>query len=303
MSRSPKPYHKNAPGPFHVKADIKANCGYCGHPSLEAPDLIRMEEGGPCYFARQPETPEEVKQACSVVGLSCFQQHFYSGDDPNVLSHLKDEASSWEGGPAHHDERTRRWIETAEGIGLVVLSDMRVVKTAYSERHRRYHTLEHLDDCLEQLERFKHLAEEPHTVAMALWFHDLVMDYRSKTNEQESAAWARDRLVGVSEGIVRKVEAHILATAHAGEAHTGDTALVVDIDLSILGRDVGPYDHYAALVREEYEQVYSREKYNWGRKRFLKSLLKRERIFTHEEIAEAYEAQARINLTRELATL
>jgi len=42
----------------------------------------------------------------------------------------------------------------------------------YSEPHRKYHTLQHLAECLAHVEAVRHLAEQPGEVEFALWFHD-----------------------------------------------------------------------------------------------------------------------------------
>jgi predicted metal-dependent HD superfamily phosphohydrolase len=42
----------------------------------------------------------------------------------------------------------------------------------YSEPHRKYHTLQHLAECLAHFEAVRHLAEHPGEIEIALWFHD-----------------------------------------------------------------------------------------------------------------------------------
>lgn len=109
---------------------------------------------------------------------------------------------------------------------------------AYSEAARHYHTGEHIDDCLTQLDIVVDLAAAPEEIELALWFHDAVYRPTSSRNEEKSAVWAQRFLhsFGADESKCRRVCEHILATRHGADSLTGDTAIVVDIDLSILGR-------------------------------------------------------------------
>jgi predicted metal-dependent HD superfamily phosphohydrolase len=66
----------------------------------------------------------------------------------------------------------------------------------YSEPHRKYHTLQHLAECLAHVEAVGHLAEQPGEVEIALWFHDGIYDTQGHDNERQSADWARAVLEG-----------------------------------------------------------------------------------------------------------
>ena len=79
MEHQPDP--RNAPGDFYVGAD---ECIRCGAPEHEAPDLIRMDDGG-CYFFRQPVTSEEHRQATRAIWVSCCDAVRYKGNDPQIL--------------------------------------------------------------------------------------------------------------------------------------------------------------------------------------------------------------------------
>ena len=110
---------------------------------------------------------------------------------------------------------------------------------AYSEPHRHYHTTAHIGDCLAQLDQARETTEAPHEVELALWFHDAIYNPASSKNEAESAKWAKEflRSVGATEDQQARVSNYIMATKHDAEPDGGDATLVVDIDLSILGRE------------------------------------------------------------------
>jgi predicted metal-dependent HD superfamily phosphohydrolase len=61
---------------------------------------------------------------------------------------------------------------------------------AYSESTRAYHNLSHLEECLIEFDRVGSNLSDPSAVEAALWFHDVVYDPRSTTNEEDSAAAA-----------------------------------------------------------------------------------------------------------------
>jgi hypothetical protein len=82
------PYPKNAPGPFYVE---KGCCISCQAPYNEAPELMSHDEdGGHCFFRRQPEAPEEVEQAIRACCMSCVSAARYSGDDPEILRRFRE---------------------------------------------------------------------------------------------------------------------------------------------------------------------------------------------------------------------
>src|SRR5688572_5758065 len=65
----------------------------------------------------------------------------------------------------------------------------------YSEPHRRYHTIQHLDECLARLCEIESVALRPREIEFALWFHDAIYDVKRQDNEQRSAEWARSTLL------------------------------------------------------------------------------------------------------------
>jgi hypothetical protein len=82
------PYPKNSPGPFYVE---KGSCITCQAPYHEAPDLMAHDEdGGHCFFRRQPETPDEVERAIRACCISCVSAVRYSGDDTEILRRFRE---------------------------------------------------------------------------------------------------------------------------------------------------------------------------------------------------------------------
>jgi len=167
----------------------------------------------------------------------------------------------------------------------------------YGELHRRYHTLQHLDECLEQLDSVRGLAERPDEIEVALWFHDAVYDVKRHDNEQRSADWARECLEnsGVAPAAADRVHGLILATHHCSPPQGRDAEIIVDIDLAVLGAEPGRFDEYERQIREEYDWV-AEDVFRRKRTRILAGFLEQPRIFWTDHFCARFEARARDNI-------
>lgn len=135
------------------------------------------------------------------------------------------------------------------------------IETRYSEPHRAYHNLNHLYQMLGEFEKVKAQLEDSEMVLFALYYHDLVYDPKSKTNEEE-------RLLDLE---IRKERInlcldHILATKshRLGDNSNTDTKYFLVMNLSILGSEESQYLEYTKNIRKEYSN-YSDEDYRKGR--------------------------------------
>jgi predicted metal-dependent HD superfamily phosphohydrolase len=74
-------------------------------------------------------------------------------------------------------------------------------------------------------------------VELAIWFHDAIYDTHSQENEERSAELASRRILEAGGGadLVKSVVGLILATKAHDAALIQDAALLIDVDLSILG--------------------------------------------------------------------
>jgi hypothetical protein len=81
----------NCPGPFYGIG----GCTACGAPEAEAPTLLSelTDENWETYFVRQPETPEELEQACRAVQSCCLDALRYGGTDPAIIRRLGNSAN------------------------------------------------------------------------------------------------------------------------------------------------------------------------------------------------------------------
>ncbi len=178
------------------------------------------------------------------------------------------------------------------------------VAGAYGSGTRFYHGLEHLRRCLAELDGAAGLAAGETELEYALWLHDLVCEPGSPANETISAAAGRYFAVrlGAPPAFADRAAALILATRHDRPPADGDTALMLDIDLAVLGDPWPAFAAYEAGIRREYAYVAA-PLYARRRRAFLRSLLARESIFRSAFFRGRYEGQARRNLERLLAAL
>jgi len=173
----------------------------------------------------------------------------------------------------------------------------------YGEAHRHYHDLTHIAACLGWLDRFRDAAERPDEVELALWFHDAIYDPRAKDNELQSARLAREALgaLGVERGAVDRI-ARLVELTETHAPGSGDAALVIDVDLTILAAAPDDFVRFEEQIRSEYAHVPD-ELFRPGRRRVLQSFLSTPTIYQVPRIREELETRARANLERRIAEL
>lgn len=169
--------------------------------------------------------------------------------------------------------------------------------SAYSEKHRAYHTLEHIEACFRHLDNVAEQAQNSHEIELALWFHDAVYKPFSKTNEEDSAEMAVAFLTqnNAAQDVIARVFNLIMITKEHHTPKTSDCKLMLDIDLSILGSKSSIYAQFEKNVRREYKRVPSFI-FNKKRKEILQGFLGRPRIYQTDYFYNQLESQAKTNL-------
>lgn len=178
------------------------------------------------------------------------------------------------------------------------------IEIQYSGKGRYYHDLFHLENMFIELESVKKLIDNFSTVSFSVFYHDVIYDASSKSNEEKSASYAAERLhkMGLPQTIILKTENQILATKSHQKSDDADTNYLLDADLSILGKDSAIYFDYTRKIRKEYA-LYPDLLYKPGRKKVLKHFLELESIFKTEHFRDKYEQQARENIAAEIQLL
>ena len=179
-------------------------------------------------------------------------------------------------------------------------------RAAYAGPGRHYHDERHLDDCLAQLDRVTAIAEaERRILRWAILWHDVVYEPGRNDNEERSADLARRELTGcgVDESDAGEV-ARLIQLTKGRRVHESDRlgALLVSIDLSVLGSDPAAYDTYVEAVRREYTHLGDSE-WRLGRSFVLQDLLAADPLYPDPQFRARLEGQARRNLEAELTRL
>jgi predicted metal-dependent HD superfamily phosphohydrolase len=178
-----------------------------------------------------------------------------------------------------------------------------ILVTKYSEKHRAYHNLSHINYLLKEAKKIEF--EDFEAVFLATWFHDAIYEPKRSDNEIESAKMAVKILSKLSlrDDKIIKIEQIILATqTHSAENLDDDGKIFLDLDLSILGANREIYQNYSRAIRREYAHVPN-FLFRRGRKQILENFLKRETIYFTENLRERFDKPARLNLSNEIKEL
>jgi predicted metal-dependent HD superfamily phosphohydrolase len=198
-----------------------------------------------------------------------------------------------------------QWLATWRELG-VDNPDSSIYLTLiahYNEKHRKYHTTQHLAECFEKFSELRQIAVYPAEIELAIWFHDSIYETLRHDNEERSADWANSCLqkYKIADQAVDRVYALILATKHKVIPHDVDAALLIDVDLSILGSSPERFQEYEKQIRQEYSYIPAFI-FSTKRKKILQEFLERPRIFTSDLFFDRYERQARMNIALSLGS-
>lgn len=183
------------------------------------------------------------------------------------------------------------------------------VVRAYGEPGRRYHSMEHIEHCIRQLELVQRElgpsagleGDQVDAVEFGIWYHDVVYVTRAKDNEARSA----DLFAQIAEGVldaarIDDVHRIIMATLHLAKPHQADECLMVDIDLSSFGMKWDHFRRDSVAVRTEMGHQ-SEAEFSRGHARFLNNLMARDSVYSTEFFRDLYETRARENIERYLS--
>lgn len=205
----------------------------------------------------------------------------------------------------HHQDNLARWLATWAALNLAPPAGLcEQLLRAWDEPQRHYHTQQHLTECLTLFDTLRIHAEQPADIELALWFHDAIYDVQAHDNEARSAHWASEALAagGVDPARCQRVHDLIMATCHTALPASPDQALLVDIDLAILGAPAARFAEYTRQIGAEYAWVPP-QVYAVKRRAVLQGFLDREPIYTTPAVEQRLEQQARDNLAKAISSL
>jgi predicted metal-dependent HD superfamily phosphohydrolase len=181
------------------------------------------------------------------------------------------------------------------------------VQAAYAEPPRAYHNYAHVQEVLRHYQEVAHGPgwNQPEEVRLAVLYHDAIYEAGRKDNEARSAQlaiehiarWLPDRGIDAA----RVAELINLTARHGALAPQDvdrDASLFLDCDMAILAADPAAFAAYDRGIAAEYRGQVPGWLFKLNRRRFLKALLGKERIFLSDWFHQRLDAQARINLRR-----
>jgi predicted metal-dependent HD superfamily phosphohydrolase len=206
---------------------------------------------------------------------------------------------------------TELWRRISSKRSDWIEAKYRLLVTRYGEPHRAYHTLAHIQDCLNKLSLCVGTADDLDALECAIWYHDVVYHTYARpeelpSNEMLSAEVADANLAeaGVPMQFRKKIFRLIMATTHTGTLVTTDEKLIADIDWSGIGR---PWDEFVKAgerIQKEFAALgISEGEYRKGRLAFFKKAAARKEQYHLREMRARYEAQAWKNITRAIEEL
>lgn len=181
------------------------------------------------------------------------------------------------------------------------------LEAAYATPLRAYHNFQHVHEVLRQYQLVAGNADwlQPAEAYLAVLYHDAIYEAGRADNESRSAELAIEHIArwlpeaGIEAARVAEL---IHLTARHGRLAPADVdrdaALFLDCDMAILGAEPAAFDAYDRGIAAEYRGHVPAWVFKLNRRRFLKGLLGRERIYLSDFFHARLDAQARINLRR-----
>ncbi|WP_460709633.1 HD domain-containing protein [Lysobacter terrae] len=192
---------------------------------------------------------------------------------------------------------------------LLTTEHWTALRNAYATPPRAYHSFDHVEAVLHHYDEVAAGPgwRQPDEVRLAVLYHDAIYEAGRKDNEARSAdlavehiaRWLPDRDIDAA----RVAELINLTAQHgtltpADVADDADAALFLDCDMAILAADPAAFAAYDRGITAEYRGHVPAWLFKLNRRRFLKALLGKERIFLSDWFHQRLDAQARINLRR-----
>ncbi len=183
------------------------------------------------------------------------------------------------------------------------LNIVKEVMNKYQEKHRHYHSLYHINHCLEEFDKLPsdlHIHRE--SLELAIWFHDIIYDPMSKGNEKKSADLAEKYLFILQKAYdIDVVVRHIMTTVHDGNVELEENEYIVDIDLTMLANPKSIKRNNEAVRKEYIEVPY--EIYVTERIKILEGFLKQRHIYYSQYFRDKYEYITQTNIKNLISEL
>lgn len=160
----------------------------------------------------------------------------------------------------------------------------------YLEPHRYYHNLSHITDMLLKSRDLNLSFRQVY----AIWYHDVIYNPERTDNEERSASLAFSELYDILWGSDATIVEKIILDTKAHIPTIEESAIVLDLDMSILADPLPKFKEYVYNIRKEYSFL-DNEAWSKGRLNWINKILNKDRIF-YTSWGKELEAKARENL-------
>lgn len=188
------------------------------------------------------------------------------------------------------------FYQTLDLLGLDSDQQSRVL-THLCEPHRYYHNASPVSEIINNAKEVCVTGSSAYLyMVAAAWFHDIVYDIGSDTNEYNSALMAQEMICNsdIDPNVIYDI---IISTKYHNPTNYLEE-MFCDLDMLILASPHELYRDYVRKIRMEYSSVSDYD-FNMGRAKFLKKMVGRQIFHT----MTSHERKAKENVELELAEL
>lgn len=190
------------------------------------------------------------------------------------------------------------------------LAFIQTIKEKYSEHHRYYHNLNHIEDMLVLFQKVKDEYKKSggklpyaNEIYLATMFHDIIYNIKkdTKSNEVKSAEFAADYLkehlktpnidIDVVCELIKLTESHTDPRHEAKELEEYQK-IFLDMDMTIFAAEEDKLGTYENAIYQEYSSLYTRNIYIEGRRDVLWDLLEKRYIYHSNLFRKKYDKKA-----------
>jgi predicted metal-dependent HD superfamily phosphohydrolase len=211
------------------------------------------------------------------------------------------------------DEILVYWINICNQTNIVnndvVINDVyQTIISMYDETGRYYHTLEHIKSMLQLSVQYQHCIKDMISLQLAIFFHDIVYNAKSGTNEDDSVVIFVNLLSNhLEKSIIDKVSRFIMSTkshqlSDDNDDNDDDEKLFLDFDMDVLSWPREYYIKYAENIRREYIHL-ELDDYCKRRSTFLRNTINSASKIYHSQLYANNEQIARDNMEYECTFL
>ncbi|TXG86306.1 MAG: hypothetical protein E6R13_00725 [Spirochaetes bacterium] len=136
-----------------------------------------------------------------------------------------------------------------------IFDDLQHIESYYNGKGRFYHNMEHLDEVLCEVEKFKdlHTDEEYQILVMTAIYHDIIYDPKAKDNEEKSAEMVK--VCSGEEHILKQVQELILFTKYQRNPETELEDTFMCCDMAIFEKPFEQQLVFEKKIQKEFAWV------------------------------------------------